>query len=95
MVPALIKTFKLEGRLIETRVLLHRSDGWLALPYQWNAAQTEARLVLGGARINLTTPKGAVISYAIPNKNQCKEMPRQRRRRRRSVPRRAICRPNG
>lgn len=70
---ALIKTFRLEGRLIETRVLLHRPDGWLALPYQWNAAQTEARLVLGGARLNLTTPQGAAISYAIPNKNQCKE----------------------
>lgn len=70
---ALIKSFKLEGRLVETRVLLHRADGWLALPYQWNAAQTEARLVLGGARLNLNTPQGEAISYAIPNKNQCKE----------------------
>ncbi|MFM5953222.1 MAG: SO2930 family diheme c-type cytochrome [Novosphingobium sp.] len=70
---ALIKTFKLEGRLIETRVLLHRPAGWVALPYQWNAEQTEARLVLGGARLNLKTPAGEAISYAIPNKNQCKE----------------------
>jgi uncharacterized repeat protein (TIGR03806 family) len=70
---ALIKTFRLEGRLIETRVLLHRADGWLALPYQWNAGQTEARLVLAGARLPLTTPAGDRISYAIPNKNQCKE----------------------
>lgn len=70
---ALIKTFKLEGRLIETRVLLHRADGWLALPYQWNVAQTEARLVVAGARLPLTTPAGEKISYAIPNKNQCKE----------------------
>lgn len=70
---ALIKTFKLEGRLIETRVLLRRADGWLALPYQWNAEQTEARLVLAGARLPLTTPAGDRISYAIPNKNQCKE----------------------
>lgn len=70
---ALIKTFKLEGRLIETRVLLHRADGWLALPYQWDAAQSDARLVLAGARLPLTTPAGLSISYAIPNKNQCKE----------------------
>lgn len=70
---ALIKTFKLQGRLIETRVLLHRADGWLALPYQWNAQQTEARLVLGGARLPAVTPDGTAISYAIPNKNQCKE----------------------
>ena len=70
---ALIKTFQFGTRKIETRVLLHRAEGWVALPYQWNAAQTEAKLVLGGARLALTTPQGAAISYAIPNKNQCKE----------------------
>lgn len=74
---ALIKTFAfpVDGRrrLIETRVLLHRAEGWVALPYQWNAEQTEARLVLGGARVPLSTPAGQAISYAIPNKNQCKE----------------------
>ncbi len=70
---ALIKTFKLEGRLIETRVLLHRAEGWVALPYQWNSEQTEAKLVLGGARLAAKTPAGQTISYAIPNKNQCKE----------------------
>ena len=70
---ALIKTFRFGNQLIETRVLLHRADGWLALPYQWNAAQTEARLVLAGARVPVTTPAGVAISYAIPNKNQCKE----------------------
>nr|WP_247713163.1 SO2930 family diheme c-type cytochrome [Qipengyuania polymorpha] len=74
---ALIKTFAFgagEGRrLIETRVLLHRADGWLALPYLWNEEQTEARLAVAGARIDLTTPKGEAISYRVPNKNQCKE----------------------
>jgi uncharacterized repeat protein (TIGR03806 family) len=70
---ALIKTFKLEGRLIETRVLLHRADGWVALPYRWNEAQSDALLVLGGARLPAKTPMGEAISYAIPNKNQCKE----------------------
>jgi len=69
---ALIKTFKLEGRLIETRVLLHRPAGWVALPYQWNAEQTDATLVLAGARLDARTPAGEAISYAIPNKNQCK-----------------------
>ena len=70
---ALIKTFRMGGKLIETRVLLHRAEGWVALPYKWNAEQSEARLVLGGAREALTTPTGQAISYAIPNKNQCKE----------------------
>ena len=73
---AIIKTFAFgEGadrRLIETRVLLHRAEGWVALPYRWNAEQTEATLALAGGRIDLTTPAGEAISYAIPNKNQCK-----------------------
>ncbi len=74
---ALIKTFAFgEGadrRLIETRVMLHREDGWVALPYRWNEAQTDAKLALAGARIALTTPSGEAISYRVPNKNQCKE----------------------
>ena len=73
---AIIKTFAYgegaERRLIETRVLLHRAEGWVALPYRWNAEQTEASLALAGGRVDLTTPAGEAISYAIPNKNQCK-----------------------
>lgn len=74
---AIIKSFAFgEGadqRLIETRVLLHRADGWVALPYRWNADQTEATLALAGGRVDLVTPAGEAISYRIPNKNQCKE----------------------
>ncbi len=75
---AIIKTFAFGGeapeerRLIETRVLLHRAEGWVALPYRWNAEQTDATLALAGGRIDLVTPVGEAISYAIPNKNQCK-----------------------
>lgn len=73
---AIIKTFAFgegaERLLIETRVLLHRADGWVALPYRWNDAQTDATLALAGGRIDLVTPAGEAISYAIPNKNQCK-----------------------
>ncbi|MEH6790020.1 SO2930 family diheme c-type cytochrome [Parasphingorhabdus sp.] len=78
---ALIKSFgyEIDGkpRLLETRVLLHRADGWLALPYVWNAEQTEARLKVAGARIpvSFTDPSGQQrsIDYGVPNKNQCKE----------------------
>ncbi len=74
---ALIKTFAFHEngrrRLIETRVLLHRTSGWVALPYLWNAEQTEARLALAGARVPVTTPPGQAIEYRVPNKNQCKE----------------------
>ncbi len=74
---AIIKSFAFgqgaDQRLIETRVLLNRADGWVALPYRWNADQTEATLALAGGRLEVTTPAGEAISYRIPNKNQCKE----------------------
>lgn len=78
---AIIKSFGYaqEGKtqLLETRVLLHRADGWLALPYVWNAEQTEATLKVAGTRlpVTFTDPSGKTrsISYAVPNKNQCKE----------------------
>lgn len=74
---ALIKTFAFgegdEQQFIETRVLLHRAEGWVALPYRWNAEQTQARLALAGARTEITTPSGDVINYRVPNKNQCKQ----------------------
>ncbi len=74
---ALIKTFGFEEngkrRLIETRVLLHRAEGWLALPYLWDEEQTDAKLAMAGARVQAITPAGETISYRVPNKNQCKE----------------------
>ncbi|MXP47086.1 hypothetical protein GRI43_06750 [Altererythrobacter luteolus] len=74
---ALIKTFAFgDGnarRLIETRVLLHRESGWLALPYRWNDEQSDAALALAGARVDVDAGDSGQISYRIPNKNQCKE----------------------
>lgn len=78
---ALIKTFGYgEGaafRPIETRVLLRRAAGWEALPYVWKADLSDAELRLAGTRlpVSVTRPSGGTqaISYAVPNKNQCKE----------------------
>lgn len=73
---ALIKTFGYPDRLIETRVLLRRASGWVALPYVWNDDSSEAELKRAGKRVEVefTTPSGQVqkISYAVPNVNQCK-----------------------
>lgn len=74
---AILKTFAFgegdEQRFIETRVLLHRADGWLALPYKWNEEGTEATLAVAGARLPITRPDGTTINYRVPNKNQCKQ----------------------
>jgi uncharacterized repeat protein (TIGR03806 family) len=69
---ALIKTFSYGDHKIETRVLLHRTNGWVALPYVWNAEGTDAVLKRAGARIDVTY-QGQPVSYAVPNVNQCKE----------------------
>lgn len=82
---ALIKNFyypadfrKPEGdkRIIETRILIRKIDGWDALPYVWNDEQTEAYLkVVGGdAQVDWINEKGenCKVNYSIPNKNQCK-----------------------
>lgn len=78
---ALVKTFgyRVGGvfKPLETRLLLHRANGWVALPYVWNAAGTDADLKRAGMRIPVTfnDPSGAPrsISYAVPNQNQCKD----------------------
>jgi uncharacterized repeat protein (TIGR03806 family) len=77
---AIIKSFgyaQADGsyRTIETRLLLHRASGWVALPYIWRADGSDADLRLAGGRVpvTFTDPAGEVrtISYAVPNRNQC------------------------
>jgi uncharacterized repeat protein (TIGR03806 family) len=78
---ALIKTFgyRRSGafRPLETRLLLHRGSGWVAIPYVWNADGSDAVLARAGTRIpvTFTDPAGRsrTISYKVPNQNQCKE----------------------
>jgi uncharacterized repeat protein (TIGR03806 family) len=67
---ALIKSFGYPGRTLETRVLMRRARGWVALPYVWNGGDAELRR--GGTRIPVEV-HGQPISYAVPNQNQCKE----------------------
>jgi uncharacterized repeat protein (TIGR03806 family) len=64
-------------RALETRLLIHRRSGWVALAYVWNAEQTEAVLRRAGKRIDVsfTDAHGQTrqIDYHVPNQNQCKE----------------------
>ncbi len=67
-----------QARLIETRLLVHRTDGWLALPYVWNDEQSEAFLRPAGSSVKLAltdpatdNPNPLAFSYFVPNQNQC------------------------
>ncbi len=79
---ALIKSFGYSSengtlKIIETRLLLHRAEGWVALPYVWRVDGKDADLRVGGTRVpvHFKKPNGqsVTISYAVPNKNQCKQ----------------------
>ena len=62
-------------RLIETRILVHRKDGWAAIPYVWNDAQTEATLARTGAVLPLalvgTDNAREDFNYVVPDESQC------------------------
>ena len=64
-----------ERYLIETRLLVHTGEGWVALPYVWNTEQTEAVLKVAGDQVSLdwTSPSGRPVKfdYFVPNQDQC------------------------
>ncbi|KAF0187410.1 MAG: hypothetical protein IV086_05745 [Hyphomonadaceae bacterium] len=81
----LIKTFEYPAdmrrpddnvRQIETRLLIRNRTGWVANTYIWNAEGTDARLQVAGASMSVrwTAHDGGAheITYAAPNRNQCK-----------------------
>ncbi|MEZ4826929.1 MAG: SO2930 family diheme c-type cytochrome [Bacteroidia bacterium] len=63
-------------RLMETRLLIHETDGWVAFPYHWNEEQTDAFLEVAGDTkpVKWVNDKGkkVMLDYAMPNLNQCK-----------------------
>src|SRR5690606_19896936 len=61
-------------RLLETRILKLEADGWVGVPYIWNAEQTEATKQVAGDLVDVTwiDAHGNEQSnnYIIPNANQ-------------------------
>lgn len=63
-------------RIMETRLLIHEEKGWRALPYIWNAEQTDAELDVAGETTTVSyvdaAGKKRSHAYVVPNMNQCK-----------------------
>jgi uncharacterized repeat protein (TIGR03806 family) len=61
--------------LIETRVLVHRDDGWHAFPYVWDDDESEAGLARTGDVQALAAVSGdgteIPLTYVVPDVNQC------------------------
>jgi len=64
-------------RFVETRLLIHRRNGWTALAYVWNEDQTQAVLKRAGKRLDVdfidARGQPQHVDYKVPNQNQCKE----------------------
>ena len=59
---------------IETRLLIHRTDGWASLPYYWDSANDASYIVTGKTIADVEiTHDGELLTfdYAVPQKNQC------------------------
>lgn len=79
---ALIKNFYYENtqplnetRIIETRIMIRKSSGWIFAEYVWNDQQTEAYIDMSGSYTNIAwdqngTPKST--NYRIPSGVECK-----------------------
>jgi uncharacterized repeat protein (TIGR03806 family) len=63
----LMKHFRLNNQLVETRLFMRHPDGeWAGYTYEWNAQRTDATLVQGGK----TVPVGSQ-SWIFPSGNDC------------------------
>jgi uncharacterized repeat protein (TIGR03806 family) len=63
----LVKNFRLNGSLIETRHLMRHPDGaWAGYTYEWNATETEATRVRGG---KVETIDGQ--DWVFPDESEC------------------------
>jgi len=63
-----------ETKLIETRLMIHKAEGWIFANYIWNDAQTEAYFDLDGSVVDVTwseTTETKQVAYRIPSESQC------------------------
>ncbi len=70
-----LRNLALGERWIETRLLIHRTEGWVGLPYVWADDRSEAVLSLGGTAVDVswihTDGSLRAINYRVPNVVQC------------------------
>jgi uncharacterized repeat protein (TIGR03806 family) len=63
----LVKHFKLNGNLIETRLFMRHPDGdWAGYSYEWNAQHTDATLLPGSKSVTIDNQ-----SWFFPSGNDC------------------------
>lgn len=75
--PADMRAPNTNRRVVETRLLARKEDGWHAWPYIWNESQTDAVYTPIGGTFSLswvhTDGSTKTANYLVPNENQCAE----------------------
>ncbi|MCZ4313840.1 PQQ-dependent sugar dehydrogenase [Comamonadaceae bacterium G21597-S1] len=62
-----VKTFKVQGKLVETRLFVRHDDGeWAGYSYEWNDAQTDAFLLPAGKQKMVGGQR-----WTFPSRSQC------------------------
>lgn len=64
-------------KIIETRLLIRKPEGWVGLPYRWSDDMSDAKLAVAGGRQEVSwihsNGEERKLNYIIPNMNQCKQ----------------------
>ena len=63
-----------ETKIIETRLMIRKNEGWIFANYVWNTVQTEALLDMNGSFVNIEWLEGGETKstqYRIPSESQC------------------------
>jgi len=78
---AIIKTFYYDNmlpenatRILETRIMIRKSTGWIFAEYEWNDEQTEAYLNMDGVNKNISWVQNGVpmsTNYRLPSDIEC------------------------
>jgi len=78
---ALIKTFYYDNveptgasKILETRIMIRKSTGWIFAEYVWNDDQTEATLQMNGSYIPMAWSQNGTsksTNYRIPSETEC------------------------
>jgi len=78
---ALIKTFYYDNtepsnttRIIETRIMIRKSTGWIFAEYVWNNEQTDATLQMNGSYTPVAWSQNGTstsVNYRIPSETEC------------------------
>jgi uncharacterized repeat protein (TIGR03806 family) len=66
---------ELGEHIVETRLWMRRTDGWVGAQYAWDDTTTEARLSLVGGKVGVawihSDGRQQNHTFRIPNRNQC------------------------